>query len=45
VEETNDALRNVKTNESTILLGDFNANLGNDAGVWKGVIGDIVMMT
>jgi len=25
--------------ESTILFRDFNANVGNDAGEWKGVIG------
>jgi len=29
----------LKTNEYTILRGDFNAHLGNHAGVWKGVIG------
>jgi len=29
----------IKTNESTILLGYFNDYVGNDAGVWKGVIG------
>jgi len=38
VEETSDALRKVKINESTILLGDFNAHVGNDAGIWKGMI-------
>ena len=29
----------VKPNESTIILGDFNTGVGNDAGVWKGVVG------
>jgi len=32
------ALQSVKINESTILLGDFNAHVGNYAGVWKGVM-------
>jgi len=39
------ALRRVKTNESTILLGDFNAHVENDGGVWKGVIANTVMLT
>jgi len=39
VKEITDALRKVKTNEATILSGDFNAHVGNDAGVWKDVIG------
>jgi len=39
VEEISDALRKVKINESTTLLGDFSAYLGNYAGVWRGVIG------
>ena len=39
------ALRRVKTNESTILLGDFNAHVENDGGVWKGVIANMVMLT
>ena len=34
----NYALRRFKTNESTILLGDFNAHVANDALVWKSVI-------
>jgi len=34
-----DALRQVKTNESKILLGDFNAYVGNDARIWSRVIG------
>jgi len=36
VEEISDALRWVKINEPTILLGDFNAYTGYDAGVWRG---------
>ena len=36
MEETSDALRMVEPNESTILLGDFNALVGNDDVVWKG---------
>jgi len=39
VEEIICALRRVKTNESTTILGDFNAHFGNDTGVWRGVIG------
>ena len=39
VEEISDALRWVETNDSTIVLGDFSAHVGNDARVWKGVFG------
>ena len=39
MEEISYAMRRDKTNESTILLEDLNAHVGNDAGVWKGVIG------
>jgi len=39
VEESNDAMWRVKTDESTILSGDFNAHVGNDARVWRSVIG------
>ena len=35
VEETSETQRRVKTNESTILLGDFNAHVGKDAGVYR----------
>jgi len=35
VEETSDTLRRVKTDDSNILLGDFSAHVGNDAGVWR----------
>ena len=34
-EETIDAVRRVKANESTIIMGDFNAHVGNDAGVLR----------
>jgi len=33
VEEISDALRWVETNDSTIVLGDFSAHVGNDANV------------
>lgn len=39
VNETSDVLCRVTTNESTILLSNFNAHVWNGAGVWKGVIG------
>jgi len=46
VEETSDVLRRVKSNESTILLGDLNAHIGNDAGAWNGVrLANMVMLT
>jgi len=34
-EKISDALRRVKTDESTILLGDFIAHVVNDVGVWR----------
>jgi len=39
VKQISETQRRVKTNKSTILLGDFNAHVGNDTGVWKYVIG------
>jgi len=39
VEKTSDTLRRVAANESKLLWGGFNAHFGNDAGIWKGVIG------
>jgi len=39
VEEISDALRRVKTDEFTTLLSDFNAHIGNDTTVRKGLIG------
>jgi len=38
VEEISDALGSVKTNESTILLGDLNAHFGNDPWVCSSVV-------
>jgi len=35
VEEISDALRKLKPSNSTILLGDFNVHIGNDAGLLK----------
>jgi len=37
-----DALRSLKANETTILLGYFKAHLGKGAKLWKGVIGQHV---
>lgn len=45
VEETRDALRKVKTNESMMLSGDFNAQLGYEAGAWHEGLASIVMLT
>ena len=39
VEDVNDALQRVRSIESTVLLGDFNAYIGTDSKTWKGVIG------
>lgn len=39
VEETDGAFRRLKPNDFTILLGDSNAHVGNDAEVWRCVIG------
>jgi len=38
VEELRNVLQRIKLNESTILLGDFNAHVGHDTEMWKGVI-------
>ena len=39
VGDVNDALQSVRSTESTILLGDFNAQIGTYNETWKGVIG------
>ena len=39
VDEVNDALLRVSPTESTVLMGDFNAHVGTDTDMWKGVIG------
>ena len=38
VDEVNDALLRVSATESTVLMGDFNANVGTDTDTWKSVI-------
>ena len=39
LEENSNALRKAKLNKSKMLLGGFSAHVRNDAGVWKGMIG------
>jgi len=39
MEKTTDVLQKVKTDESTIIMGHFNAHIEKDAVAWKGVIG------
>ena len=39
VDEVHDALLQVSPTESTVLMGDFNAQVGTDIVTWKGVIG------
>ena len=39
VDEVNDALLQVSSIESTVLMGDFNAHVGTDTDTFKGVIG------
>jgi len=39
VEDISDDRYTVKANESTIFLGDFNAQVGKDAGASKGAVG------
>ena len=38
VDDVNDALLRVSSNESTVLMGDFNAHIGTDTDTGKGVI-------
>jgi len=39
VEEISDELTRVATHQSTISLGELSAHVGNNAEVWRGVIG------
>ena len=39
VDDVNDVLQRVGLSESTILSGDFNADIGTDSETWKDVIG------
>ena len=39
VDDVNDALQRIGSTESTILLGNFNANIETDSETWKSVIG------
>ena len=39
VDEVNDTLVRVSPAESTVLIGDFNPQVGTDTDTWKGVIG------
>ena len=39
MDEINDALQRVSPTESTVLIADFNADVGTDTGTWKGGIG------
>jgi len=45
VEETVAALRRVKAKAFMFRLGGCNVHVGNDVGVWKGVIGRHVIVT
>jgi len=45
VDKISYALRRVKTNKSTIVLGDLNAHVGNDVGVWRVRLADMVILT
>jgi len=45
LEETSDALRRVESNKSTIVFGNFSAHVVKDAGAWKVVISNLVMLT
>ena len=42
VEETCDTMQKVKPNEFAILLKNFNAHIGNDAGNWNDLVGQHV---
>ena len=39
VDDVDDAVQRVRSTESTILSGNFNAHIGTDSETWKGMIG------
>ena len=39
LESSEKELESSPTGDSIVLLGDFNANLGNDSKIWRSVIG------